>query len=80
MEQTITSPRSLKFRALAEHRVSSVIRTIRRIGTLSRRASYDYTPEQIAKMFVVMRAELDAAEQKFAVPDKREQPPLFRLD
>jgi hypothetical protein len=60
--------------------VSTVIRTIRRIGTLSRRASYDYTPDQIAKMFDVMRAELDAAERKFALPDKHEQPPLFRLD
>lgn len=78
MEQTITSLKKLKFRALAEQRVSAVLRTIRRIGKLSRRSSYEYTPEQVAKMFEAMRHELDVAEHQFASVDKQAQ--LFSLD
>lgn len=72
--------KALKFRAHAEQRVSTVLRTIRRIGNLSRRASYDFTPEQVDKIFAAIRAELDAAEVKFASADKTTRQLLFRLD
>lgn len=78
MDQTINT-KALKFRALAEKRVSTVIKTARRIGNLSRRQTYDYTPEQIEKMFTAMRVELDEAQAKFSPQDKR-QGVLFRLD
>jgi hypothetical protein len=80
MEQVITNLKALKFRALAEQRVSSVLRMVRRIGKLSRRSSYEYTPDQISKMFEAMRHELDMAEQQFAPVDKHTQGSLFRLD
>jgi hypothetical protein len=81
MQQEAMNGKALKFRALAEQRVSKVINTIRRIGNLSRRTTYDYNAEQIAKMFSAMRGELDSAEQKFAPPTKnKQQQTLFRLD
>jgi hypothetical protein len=52
------------------------MKTIRRIGKLSRRGSYDYEPEQIDKMFAALRSEIAAAELQFT----SEQPLLFRLD
>ena len=79
MEQRVGSLKALKFRALAEQRVSNVLRTIRRIGKLSRRSSYEYTPEQISKIFEAMRRELDVAEHQFASEDKA-QGALFKLD
>lgn len=57
--------KAVKFRTIAEKRVSMILKRIRMIGRLSRRSSYNYTPEQVAKMFAAMRDELDAAEQKF---------------
>ena len=78
MEQRIGNLKALKFRALAEQRVSNVLLTIRRIGKLSRRSSYEYTPEQIGKMFLAIRHELDAAERQFAPEDKDQA--LFKLD
>jgi hypothetical protein len=80
MEQVITNLKALKFRALAEQRVSSVLRMVKRIGKLSRRSSYEYTPDQISKMFKAMRDELAVAERQFAPGDKQEQGSLFRLD
>jgi hypothetical protein len=79
MEQRVGNLKALKFRALAEQRVSNVLRTIRRIGKLSRRSSYEYTPEQISKIFEAMRRELDVAEHQFASEDKA-QSALFKLD
>jgi GTP cyclohydrolase I len=82
MDQVVTTkpPKALKFRALAENRVSLAIKTIRRIGNLSTRDRYEYTPEQVAKMFEAMRDELDAAERKFAPMIDNNQDSLFRLD
>jgi hypothetical protein len=54
-----------KFRAIAERRVSNVLKTLRHIGNLSNRSTYDYSPDQINKMFKAIRAELDVAEDRF---------------
>jgi hypothetical protein len=71
--------RSIKFRALAEQRVSKVLNIIQRIGNLSRRPTYEYSQEQVAKIFGAMRAALDEAESKFAPTEKKHQL-TFRLD
>jgi transcription elongation GreA/GreB family factor len=55
-----------KFRTLGEKRVTKVLNAIRRIGNLSRRSTYAYTQAEIEQMFTTLRAELDAAEKKFA--------------
>ena len=60
-----TYSKAEKFKYLAERRVSNALRTIKQIGNLSRRTTYDYTPEQISKMFDTMHAELENAEAKF---------------
>jgi hypothetical protein len=78
MDVQVANGKALKFRALAEKRVSLVMKTIRRIGKLSRRGSYDYEPEQVDKIFAALRREIDAAESQFV--SDRDQPALFRLD
>lgn len=79
MDQAING-KAIKFRAFAERRVTTVIKAIRRVGNLSRRATYDHHPDQVAKMFKAIRDELDAAELKFSPPEKDSQFPLFKLD
>jgi hypothetical protein len=76
----MTNGKAIKFRMLAEQRVSKVLSTIHRIGRLSRRSSYEYSPEQIAKMFTAMRSALDDAEARFALPSDDGQQFSFRLD
>jgi hypothetical protein len=61
---------------LAEKRVTLAMKTIRRIGKLSRRASYNYEQKQVDKIFTALRTEIDAAELQFT----SDQPLLFRLD
>jgi hypothetical protein len=76
MDAHTTNGKALKFRSLAEKRVTLAMKTIRRIGKLSRRGSYEYEPEQIDKMFAALRSEIAAAELQFT----SDQPLLFRLD
>jgi hypothetical protein len=76
MDAHTTNGKALKFRSLAEKRVTLAMKTIRRIGKLSRRSSYDYEPEQIDKMFAALRSEITAAELQFS----SDQPLLFQLD
>lgn len=74
MDQVVNT-KAIKFRTIAERRVSSALKTIRQIGNLSRRSSYDYKPVQVDKIFAVLRQEIDAAEMKFTPQDL-----LFKLD
>lgn len=54
-----------RFTRVATKRVSRALDGIHRIGNLSNTNVYGYQPEQIDKMFNAMRAELDAAQDRF---------------
>ncbi len=53
-----------KFRRLASARTNNAIKQITGIGKLSTSA-YEYTPEQVEKIFTALQDALDAAKQKF---------------
>lgn len=73
MQEAMMNGKALKFRTLAEKRVSKLLQRVRGLGHLSRRGSYEYSPEQVAHMFDAIRFELDAAEQKFGAQGKPPQ-------
>lgn len=75
-QQQLPNGKAEKFRSISTIRVTSALKTIRRIGNLSRRSSYDYRSEQIEKIFSAIRKELDAAEARF----KPQTPTLFSWD
>ena len=54
-----------RFKRLAAKRVNAVIKQIDLIGNLSS-GSYEYTPEQVEKMFETMQDSLDDAKAKFS--------------
>lgn len=64
MEQSVNT-KAIKFRTLAEKRVSKAIKLIQQIGNLANRNIYDFTPDQVRKMFDAIEAELERAEHKF---------------
>jgi hypothetical protein len=65
------------FRRLAQQRTVNALDVIRKIENLSNRANYEYTPEQIEKIFGTLREALVHAETKFA--DKRDKIRNFTL-
>lgn len=55
-----------KFVELAEKRVNRAIKDVRLIGNLSNRSAYEYTDEDIRKMFKALQKEIESAKGRFA--------------
>jgi hypothetical protein len=74
-EQQPLSVKAIKFRKIAEYRMSRLVRLIAQLGNLSRRSTYSYTPAEVAQMFAALHATLEATEEKFS-----DQQTSFRFD
>jgi len=60
-----------KFVKLATRRVSNALKAIQLIGNLSNRSNYDYTEEDVQKIFKALHEELNASKKKFELARKR---------
>ena len=59
-----------KFVDLAEKRVNRTIKDLHLIGNLSHRSAYEFTEEDIRKIFRALQKELDTAKGRFSSGDK----------
>ena len=55
-----------KFVELAENRVNRAIKDLRLIGNLSNRSAYEFTEDDVRKIFRVLQRELDGAKKRFS--------------
>jgi hypothetical protein len=62
-----------RFKRLAEKRVRKVLDDIRIVSNLHNRGLYDYTPEQLRKIFAAMKDALAKAEARFRGEEKQEK-------
>ena len=58
------------FRRLANNRVKAALDKIRLVGNLSNKSSYDYTPEQIAKIEAALTSAVGDAMRRFKAEDQ----------
>ena len=63
--------KSERFKRLAEKRTRKVLNEIRVLSNLSNKGLYDYTPEQLRKIFGALRDSLMKAEARFKGEQKR---------
>ena len=68
-----------KFVELAQKRVNRSIKDLRLIGNLSNRSAYEFTEEDIRKIFRALQKELDIAKGQFARGGKSDDGD-FRID
>lgn len=54
-----------KFIELAEARVNRAIKDFRLIGNLANRSAYEYSEDDVRKMFRALQKELEAAKARF---------------
>jgi len=54
-----------KFVELAEARINRAIKDIRLIGNLANRNAYEYTEDDVKKMFRALQKELDGSKSRF---------------
>ena len=67
-EEATSSPRKTKrerFLTIAEGRTVKILKGIVVLGRCSNRASYEYTPGDIDKIFSAIQQELDHTKRKF---------------
>lgn len=69
-----------KFVKLASSRVSKALKDIQLIGNLSNRSNYDYTDEDVTKIFKALQEELASCRRKFENSRKKDSRITFSLD
>src|ERR1051326_9106611 len=69
-----------KFVRLATKRVQSALKAIQLIGNLSNRSNYDYSDDDVQKIFRALQDELQTCRKKFDLAQKRQSNQLFRLE
>jgi hypothetical protein len=69
-----------KFVKLAQARVNKALKEIQLIGNLSNRSNYDYTDEDVAKIFRALNDAIAACRKRFELSKKKGGKPQFSLD
>jgi len=64
--------KSKKFKKLAENRTNQVLNTLRLLGNLSNRANYNYTEEEVDKIFSEIERKTKETKVKFHFSKKYE--------
>lgn len=63
--------RNEKFKRLAEKRTNAVLEQLRILGNLSNKANYDYSPEEVRKIFSAIDSQLRTVKARFSDSKKR---------
>jgi len=69
-----------KFVRLATKRVNGAIKEMNLIGNLSNKSNYDYTDEDVAKIFKALQGELNSCKKRFDMASKPDGKGAFSLD
>ena len=69
-----------KFVKLASMRVSKTLKDIQLIGNLANRSNYDYTDEDVAKIFKALSEEIAACRKRFDLSKKKNGAAKFTLE
>lgn len=69
-----------KFVRLAEARMTKALKAIQLIGNLSNRSNYDFTDEDVTKIFKALNDEISACRNRFEITRKKSSQTRFRLE
>jgi len=68
-----------KFIRLANKRVSTALKSISLIGNLSNKSNYDYTAEDVTKIFRALNDEIQRAKTRFGTAGGKKEKTVFML-
>lgn len=68
----MSESRQDRFKRLAIQRTNAVLEKLRLLGNLSNRANYDYSDEEIKKVFRAVEEQLKAIKIKFSGSSRKE--------
>jgi hypothetical protein len=61
------------FKRLAEARTNQVLKKLKVLGNCSNRSSYDYTEEEVNKIFSEVEKKIREVKSKFTFPNKQKE-------
>lgn len=64
--------REERFKRIASYRTNDIIHKVRLLGNCSNRSSYDYTEQQVTKIFSAIEREVKTAKARFTYTKKTE--------
>lgn len=64
------SEKAERFKRIAENRTNKIIDQIRLLGNCSNKSNYEYSEEDVKKIFGAIESELRLARQRFQTKDK----------
>jgi len=64
--------RNNRFKRLATKRTNNILNNIRLIGNLSNKSTYDYSEEEVSKIFSAIESQLKIVKVKFHFYKKKE--------
>jgi hypothetical protein len=76
--ETTETPKRGKFVKLATQRVNNALKTISLIGNLANKATYDYSKEDVSRIFKALDEAVEATRARFEA--KGPAKPGFRLE
>lgn len=65
--------KSERFKRVAENRTNKIIDQIRLLGNCANRSNYEYTEEEVKKIFSAIEAELKETKQKYQTKAKNKK-------
>ena len=68
----MSESRQEKFKRLATYRTNEVLKKLRILGNLSNKSNYDYSGEEISKIFSAIDTQLKTIKAKFSGITKKE--------
>lgn len=68
-----------RFKRLAEKRANNIIKSIRILANCSNRSSYEYTKDEVNKIFNAISHELRKAKAQFTFKDENPNGQVFKL-
>lgn len=77
MSETMSNKKKERFERIAEQRTNKILKTLDLLGNCSNKGNYDYTEEQVNKIFNAIDAELKVTKLKFESQQKENK--NFRL-
>jgi DNA-binding transcriptional regulator YiaG len=70
----------MKFVKLASARVSKALKDIQLIGNLANKSNYDYTDDDVTKIFRALNEEISACRKRFELSNKKGGAAKFTLE
>lgn len=65
--------RAQRFKRIATYRTNEVLEKLRLLGNLSNKANYEYTDDEVGKIFSAIETQLRIAKAKFSSSRKKKE-------